>query len=280
MFCGKCGKSIRDDSDFCQFCGMKVIKTNSPSMDENKPISPDSKETQDIVTGIPSDHCRNHPDREVLGVCKSCGYSYCFDCLIDAQNGFYCKNEECQKRYQIEKADTKSPLENSEMNKRDIATLVCKIFGISVLFIVVEYLSSGFYTFMRNPVVGLIPIVLLAILGFLLFLRPNPISRYIVSDEDHPNEKLIWAYKDVERIVFSAIGLYNLVIAVPAILGSIFQLLQEVYMNNHYQTDNYRIGLRAITLIQSLLRAGIGLWLLLGYKGLIKFLNKYRDVDT
>lgn len=272
MFCEKCGKSIRDDSDFCQFCGAKVIRDKSDS--------PNPNVIKDLVTSSPSNHCRNHPDREVLGQCKSCGYSYCFDCLVDAQNGFYCKNEECQRKYQMEKAPLDSSLEGSEMNKRDIAKLVIKIFGICVILIVVESFSSGFYMFLRNPVVSLIPIVLLAILGFLLFLRPNPISRYIISDDDHPNEKLIWAYKDVERIVFSAIGLYNLVIAVPAILGSFLQLLQDIHMNEHYQTDNYRVVLRVIGLIQSLLRAVIGLWLLLGYKGLIKFLSKYREIET
>jgi hypothetical protein len=271
MFCGKCSESIRDDSDFCQFCGIKVIKDKTDSLNPNA--------TKDIVTGIPSNHCRNHPDREVLGVCKYCGYSYCFDCLVDAQNGFYCKNEECRKKYQMEIAPLNSSLEGSEMNKRDIAKLVCKIFGISIVLTIAETFSNLFNIYLRNPL-GLIPIVLLAILGFLLFLRPNPISRYIVSDEDHPNEKLIWAYKDVERIVFSAIGLYILAIAIPAIIGTILQLLQEVYMNHLYQTNNDRILLRVNSLIQYLLRAGIGLWLLLGFKGLIKFLNKYRDVDT
>ena len=40
--------------------------------------------------------CSNHPDRESIAPCHSCGKHFCKDCLIEGKEYFYCKEDKCQ----------------------------------------------------------------------------------------------------------------------------------------------------------------------------------------
>jgi uncharacterized RDD family membrane protein YckC len=41
--------------------------------------------------------CPNHPDKEVLSFCHSCGEYFCRECLTDGKNYYFCIKEECQR---------------------------------------------------------------------------------------------------------------------------------------------------------------------------------------
>jgi uncharacterized RDD family membrane protein YckC len=41
--------------------------------------------------------CPNHPEKDVLSFCHSCGEYLCRECLVDGKEYYYCKKEECQK---------------------------------------------------------------------------------------------------------------------------------------------------------------------------------------
>jgi Predicted membrane protein/domain len=41
--------------------------------------------------------CPNHPDKEVLSFCHSCGEYLCRECLTDGKNYYFCIKEECQR---------------------------------------------------------------------------------------------------------------------------------------------------------------------------------------
>lgn len=40
--------------------------------------------------------CYNHPDKEAISVCHHCGKDYCYECLDEGKEYYYCKNPECQ----------------------------------------------------------------------------------------------------------------------------------------------------------------------------------------
>lgn len=40
--------------------------------------------------------CFNHPDRESIAPCHSCGKYFCRDCLSEGKEYYYCKKEQCQ----------------------------------------------------------------------------------------------------------------------------------------------------------------------------------------
>lgn len=48
--------------------------------------------------------CINHPTRDALSFCKSCGEYYCADCLHEGVEYYYCDREACQQIYQQELA--------------------------------------------------------------------------------------------------------------------------------------------------------------------------------
>jgi len=51
-------------------------------------------------------HCTNHPEKEALSFCHSCGKYYCSDCLTEGKEYYYCNSEVCQ-------AESKKEMENS-----------------------------------------------------------------------------------------------------------------------------------------------------------------------
>lgn len=40
--------------------------------------------------------CSNHPERNSLSICHSCGKYFCEDCLDEGDEYYYCKKEKCQ----------------------------------------------------------------------------------------------------------------------------------------------------------------------------------------
>ena len=42
------------------------------------------------------DKCFNHPDKESLAPCHSCGKYFCEECLTEGREYYYCKDEQCQ----------------------------------------------------------------------------------------------------------------------------------------------------------------------------------------
>ncbi len=41
--------------------------------------------------------CPNHPEKEAVYACHSCGKHFCESCLKEAGDYYYCSNPECQK---------------------------------------------------------------------------------------------------------------------------------------------------------------------------------------
>jgi hypothetical protein len=46
--------------------------------------------------------CRNHPDRKALSFCFQCREYYCFDCLKEGPEHYFCNRRECQKALEQE----------------------------------------------------------------------------------------------------------------------------------------------------------------------------------
>jgi hypothetical protein len=43
-------------------------------------------------------YCNNHPERNAVSSCRSCGQYYCGDCLIEGVDYYYCRMENCQEQ--------------------------------------------------------------------------------------------------------------------------------------------------------------------------------------
>jgi len=47
--------------------------------------------------------CLNHPSKESYAICYACKNHYCFDCLKEGLQHYYCEKYECQEQYRKEK---------------------------------------------------------------------------------------------------------------------------------------------------------------------------------
>ena len=39
--------------------------------------------------------CSNHPEKQALNFCHSCGKYFCEECLVEGQEFYYCHGEQC-----------------------------------------------------------------------------------------------------------------------------------------------------------------------------------------
>ena len=74
-------------------------------------------------------NCFNHPGKEALSSCHSCGRHFCADCLTEGLEYYYCKNEKCQEAYEIElgqkkKSDEESEIKNLKRRRPTVALLL------------------------------------------------------------------------------------------------------------------------------------------------------------
>jgi len=44
-------------------------------------------------------NCINHLDKTAMAVCCVCGKPFCYDCLLEGNDFYYCVNKECQKEF-------------------------------------------------------------------------------------------------------------------------------------------------------------------------------------
>jgi hypothetical protein len=61
--------------------------------------------------------CPNHPDKDVLSFCHSCGEYLCRECLVDGEEYYFCKKDECQNKMADEKANDEH-YENDEHDEQ------------------------------------------------------------------------------------------------------------------------------------------------------------------
>lgn len=173
------------------------------------------------------------------------------------------------------------------MTKREIAVLACKILAIYVALQAVSPLAYGVVSLgdaiLRGRwevQVGQILALILAIvpyvvIGTILWWQANRLATHMVSgmtEAQAPEVKVIET--DIQPIAFSVVGLLILAEA----FASAVSLLSTVL----YQ--NWRSLLASVTLyndaVETVTRLAVGLWLLLGSRGLAKFLNRVRGLGT
>lgn len=56
--------------------------------------------------------CINHPEKEALSFCHSCGKYFCSECLVEGNEYYYCKSGECQAELKKEIENSASPVKN------------------------------------------------------------------------------------------------------------------------------------------------------------------------
>lgn len=177
------------------------------------------------------------------------------------------------------------------MSKREIIILAFKIIAIIVviqsLFLITTLLAQTITMFGKlNSGVGVdldsILSVLPYLVGFMLYFGlgihlwtmagsyADRMSRDFPSFKE--DKKVV--PEDIKEIAFSAVGIYVIASSIPQIVQLILQLIDYLPTAplRNFPRSNYIFA----NLISTIIKLGIGFWLLLGSRGIINTIDKLR----
>ncbi|MHB8127179.1 MAG: hypothetical protein ACYDEJ_16410 [Desulfitobacteriaceae bacterium] len=164
------------------------------------------------------------------------------------------------------------------MNKREIASLACKILGIYMIIQVINILADIFFTSMAMPnqivpikIFNIIsPFIFFIIFGVLLWIFSDKLSTIMVTGENHSNEGSYMKASDIQRVSFSVLGLFFFGNSLPKIVSTLTNIYSISDSMPDYKT---RLLLGAVGAIVQFI---VGLGIFLGSQGLVNFLNIIR----
>lgn len=167
------------------------------------------------------------------------------------------------------------------MTKREIASLAIKLMGIFILLRSISYAPMIFGNAFQVGA-GLLATVMYIFMciialawGVFIIVFSDRIAKWLIKD-DHPIELPGSVRKeDVMVVVFTCIGLYLIVTAIPSLI---------VYFSNFLMFHKARSGVSysggfhdAFRLIAPVVQIGLGIWLFAGSRGLVKLWQKIRS---
>jgi hypothetical protein len=155
------------------------------------------------------------------------------------------------------------------MTKREIAILAFKVLSLYTVIRVIDQLPYVLYSFGNEPyfanlLIKTIPPLLLVICGVLLwYFAPFLASSVSKSAafENEPDASLA----DTQTVAFSVVGLFLLASALPEMVNVIVIFFTL-----------WVIGTKPAlihNIVVLFLKVGLGLWLLLGSRGFVKFIR-------
>jgi hypothetical protein len=120
------------------------------------------------------------------------------------------------------------------------------------------------------------------LIGLLLWIFSENISAFITEEKDSDKAVFNFDIKNIQITVFSAVGLIFIVIGFSKLISNV---LSYIHITNLYKilanTDVFSSSRHIIEYKYSLISDGImavlGIWLLLGSKGIINLIRKSRN---
>lgn len=168
------------------------------------------------------------------------------------------------------------------MTKREIASLVIKLMGVFILLRSISYapmifgnafqVGAGLLSTLMHVFLSIIAIAW----GMFIILFSDRIAKWLIKD-DHPIQLPGSVRKeDVMLVVFTCIGLYLIVTAIPSLILylSNFLRVRRAASGSSYYTGGFY---NAFQLIAPLVQISLGVWLFAGSRGIVKFWQKIRS---
>jgi hypothetical protein len=164
------------------------------------------------------------------------------------------------------------------MTKREIAILSFKVLSLYAFIRVIDNLPYTLYSMYgngaKNPIIPNIlitaipPLLLVLCSALLWYMAPFLASSVYRSAtfENEPNGSL----PDIQAVAFTVVGLFLLASALPEIVS----LIVIYYTMWAADIGGKHALIRSIIVL--LLKIGLGLWLLLGSHGLVKFIRSMQ----
>jgi|GEM_PF-3013532 len=164
------------------------------------------------------------------------------------------------------------------MNKQEVAVLTFKAMSLGALIKTInEVYSLLYFLFYQNQLssgdkysllMAAIPSLLLALSAIILWFGA-PFLSNLVFKQDETEVLLNCSLADIQKVAFSAIGLFLLATSLPAVV----EIILVLQMASNVERGSISM---VPTIVEILIKGLLGLWLLFGSHGLVNFL-KYLD---
>lgn len=163
------------------------------------------------------------------------------------------------------------------MSKREIASLACKILGIYLIIQGINVMANVLSVSIATPnqvepvsAINIIfPYIFLIIFGVLLLLFSDKLSSIMVKGETLPNEGLGIKPGDIQRILFSVLGLFLVGNSLPKLVTT----LTSMYTTRDVANMTIRLLPGAVGAITQII---LGTGVFFGSQGLVNILNMVR----
>jgi hypothetical protein len=185
--------------------------------------------------------------------------------------------------------------EDSTMTRRELASLCVRLLGIisilmaiGVLGITIPMMVANFQYFEGMSKLGMfvgsvIGPGLLLIAGIILWKKAGSIASLITGhdlqdESDEPEVvRIDVGIRDVHAVAFSILGLWTLLSVLPDAASLIATVVfSESDLAEDFSTSLIRFAMREIlTIVPRLI---LGIWLLMGARGLVNWLHRIRNI--
>lgn len=174
------------------------------------------------------------------------------------------------------------------MTKQDIASLALKLAGIFCFIRAIEHMHIVFNTVVPSFYNETMPTVYmmgsfftlagLLIAGILLIVLSTRLSKYIIGPSAGENITSQLTMEDIQRVAFSIIGVFFMVLA----LSNIHSILFDIYHISPYQTNHPSLNRYYERLMRDgltfFLEFGLGFYLFFLGNGLVKLWQRYQPM--
>lgn len=174
------------------------------------------------------------------------------------------------------------------MTIKELARLSCKVLAVYTLVLAIQSLNhfailpvsvgdnfpAGVAALM--VMAAFMPSILLLALAAILWFRADRLAGHMAPGENTSWEKPAVTGEDVQVIAFSVVGVMVLAGAVP----ELFQLVSNLALqrSTQFQPFNETVSVYTVSRATGLaVRLAIGIWLLLGARGLAGLLKTLRE---
>jgi hypothetical protein len=163
------------------------------------------------------------------------------------------------------------------MNKTEIATLSLKILSIYFLFKILDQVDNLIYLIAYynnlnegnfvNYLMAIVPAILYLIFGTLLWFS-SPRLAYIIFKKDTNIATLDLSPDNIQLVAFSIAGFFLITNAIPQ--------LSNILVYNFTTMAYAGKAILKSEIILAFIKVLLGMWLLLGSKGIVNFVNSLR----
>jgi hypothetical protein len=163
------------------------------------------------------------------------------------------------------------------MTKREIASLSIKLMGVFILIKSIASVPIVFYAWRPSENIGLLQSVLVLLLSILMIIIPLVIiflsdkaAAWLIKDDTYLGAiGTSISKEDIMMMAISCIGLYFIIAAMPMLIintSFFFRPSAPSFLQNAFRT-----------LIAPAVQLGLGVWLFVGSKGIVKLWKKIRS---